>query len=286
MRIIFAIALGSLISLGVQARQGLLFFLIEKNNVRLEKYSLDELSGMTRITNKVSSLHCKQVLKIGDKKAILEDIGWHDAQPDALMINVKGAVEQPLCLHLKELFSDKAALSTMKFVPGALYMLDDSHTKETDCKTHLVLQLSDVDPLLTDRELLFERAIVGGCVFLVDDIDAIGMARAKKTLTKQELDTYHIVSPQAAEGDEPSQVPADQEAASNANEVVPDAEQNSPVVADENAASESQPVLTAPVEQVVEPIVAPVKPFTVSWYRYVQVKFAAMLKYLNRLFFR
>ncbi len=45
MRIIFALALSSLVSLGVQARQGLLLFLIDKNNVRLEKYSLDELSG-------------------------------------------------------------------------------------------------------------------------------------------------------------------------------------------------------------------------------------------------
>lgn len=286
MRIIFALALSSLVSLGVQARQGLLLFLIDKNNVGLEKYSLDELSGLTKVTNKVSSQHCKQILKIGDKKSNLEDIGWHEGHPDVLMINVKDTEQRPLCLHLKELFSDKTALSTMKFVPGALYLLDDSHAQETDSKTHLVLQLSDVDPLLTDRELLFERAIVGGCVFLVDDVDQIVMARAQKTVTKQELDTYLIVSPHTDEANEPEHAPADQEAPSTLNEVAPDAQENTPVVVDQDTAHESQQAVTTPIENEVTPVVAPVKPLKVSWYRYVQVKFAAVLKYLNRLIFR
>ncbi len=92
----------------------------------------------------------------------------------------------------------------------------------------MVLQLSDVDPLLTDRELLFERAIVGGCVFLVDDVDQIVMARAQKTVTKQELDTYLIVSPHTDEANEPEHAPADQEAPSTLNEVAPDAQENTP----------------------------------------------------------
>lgn len=292
MRNMCALALSFLISLSAQATPGLLLFLIDKNNVRLEKYSLDEISDLTHISNKISSMHCKQILKIGDKQAVLEEIGWHDAHPDMLMINFKGSDKQPMSLHLKELFSDKTIIATMKFVPGALYLLDDPEKKETSCKTHMVLQLSDVDPLMVDRELFFERAIIGGCVFLVDDVDAVSMARAKKTLTRQELDAYAIVSlpaheipaeveiahAQQALAEQPSIVSFPEEAVENQADTV--------VAADESSVEESKPTPVAQAEHVAASAVAPVKPVAISWYRYMQVKLAAAIKYINNLFFK
>ncbi|MFZ5953689.1 MAG: hypothetical protein ACOYT8_01165 [Candidatus Dependentiae bacterium] len=289
MRIFSVLMLCIVLSSAVNAAPGLLFFLIDKNNIRIESYSLEELQTLKSITNKVSSSHCKQILKVGNKTQKLQELSWDDSTPDRLLITFQGKQLEYAYLQLSALFNDWQAFKAMQFVPGTLYLLEDAVIEEVSYRTNLLLQLSTLHPELKDIECLFERSIAGGCIFLVENLDDLSMAYAKKSLTRQDIDSLELISLPESES-----IVTSEELS-----VIDNVPQAPTVVTTEEVVEQSEQeivAVTAPIiqepEVTIEPaavaqVVAPqVKPLSLSWYSYLQIKFAALMRYFNKLLFR
>lgn len=76
-------------------RFSLILFTLEKNVVRVERYSLDELAhDVNRLSKKESNSHCRYILHLGERGQQVTNIGWNFSNMKNLMIETMHGKKQ------------------------------------------------------------------------------------------------------------------------------------------------------------------------------------------------
>lgn len=288
----------SMLSLDLYSAPTLLFFLAEKNTVRIESYPIDALQPVNFVSNKLSNEHTLHVLKMGTKSVAVNELLWDTNHPEQITVALHGKSNQSMCaLNWHSLLiTDADCLKNITYVPGLLCEIEENDSSYSqEYRSQILLQVDDQPEALA---FVFERPITTGCVLLVAD-GSVKTQHSKKSLTKNEIESLGILS--VAEPKEVQEVEQPHPHITiEVEDTLPAVIEVQQVVEEPNPVDDAPAVIPAdqePQEQyhnyaaptpVVTTITNPV--FNMPWhkqlYGYMQVKLAAALKYVQRLFNR
>ncbi|BDC35131.1 hypothetical protein Noda2021_10890 [Candidatus Dependentiae bacterium Noda2021] len=285
----------SMCGVNVYSAPTLLFFLAEKNTVRIESYQLDQLQPVNFISNKLSNEHTLHVVKMGTKNVSVNELLWDANHPDQLAIVLHGKNKQSLSTlqWYSLLITNADCLKNITYVPGMLCEIEEQDSSYSqEYRSQILLQMEERQEALA---FVFERPITTGCVLLVAD-GAIKTHHAKKALSKNDVEALGILSvleQKDVQSDEQQPQP----------HITIELEEAPPAVVEvqANVQEEPQAVIVVPQEPVEQyhnyaqadhPVAVTVTnpvfemPWHKQWYAFMQLKLAAMLKYVQRLFNR
>jgi len=185
---IFALSAGCLRA--SDDKGALLFFLLERNNVHIEKYSIADIQEHAVITKANDTQHCLATIKLGERGTKLGLIGWDGKTPECIKVTFQTAKGFfCYCINWLRLLGQHIKTSNaIRFIPGTFSVVEYQNNvllEQQVCKTQIVLNTSEIVGM-HDITCYFERSFKQACILYVPEFDE-SQCETKKVVTKDDL---------------------------------------------------------------------------------------------------